>query len=227
MSETRPVAPSTTNYKIAIVEDDRDLLEGLSKFLKSLGHRVRGFSSPVEFLGALEWTPNIDCVITDVRLQSISGLDLIDRLSKLGLSIPIIMITGFADVETAVKAMKAGAADFISKPLDLDRLRDVVENAVTSRRALPIFDQALADSRRLSTLTDRQKQVLELVCEGMTSKEIAMALGMSFRTVETHRAMMMDKLGVTSLAQLIQIKLNSDLSSRLLSYRSSDLVPST
>jgi two-component system response regulator FixJ len=97
------------------------------------------------------------------------------------------MITGFADVETAVKAMKAGAADFISKPLDLDRLRDVVENAVTSRRALPIFDQALADSRRLSTLTDRQKQVLELVCEGMTSKEIAMALGMSFRTVETHR----------------------------------------
>jgi DNA-binding NtrC family response regulator len=62
MSETRPVAPSTTNYKIAIVEDDRDLLEGLSKFLKSLGHRVRGFSSPVEFLGALEWTPNIDCV---------------------------------------------------------------------------------------------------------------------------------------------------------------------
>jgi two-component system response regulator FixJ len=227
MSETRPVAPSTTNYKIAIVEDDRDLLEGLSKFLKSLGHRVRGFSSPVEFLGALEWTPNIDCVITDVRLQSISGLDLIDRLSKLGLSIPIILITGFADVETAVKAMKAGAADFISKPLDLDRLRDVVENAVTSRRALPIFDQALADSRRLSTLTDRQKQVLELVCEGMTSKEIAMALGMSFRTVETHRAMMMDKLGVTSLAQLIQIKLNSDLSSRLLSYRSSDLVPST
>jgi two-component system response regulator FixJ len=187
MSETRPVAPSTTNYKIAIVEDDRDLLEGLSKFLKSLGHRVRGFSSPVEFLGALEWTPNIDCVITDVRLQSISGLDLIDRLSKLGLSIPIILITGFADVETAVKAMKAGAADFISKPLDLDRLRDVVENAVTSRRALPIFDQALADSRRLSTLTDRQKQVLELVCEGMTSKEIAMALGMSFRTVETHR----------------------------------------
>jgi two-component system response regulator FixJ len=166
-------------------------------------------------------------VITDVRLQSISGLDLIDRLSKLGLSIPIILITGFADVETAVKAMKAGAADFISKPLDLDRLRDVVENAVTSRRALPIFDQALADSRRLSTLTDRQKQVLELVCEGMTSKEIAMALGMSFRTVETHRAMMMDKLGVTSLAQLIQIKLNSDLSSRLLSYRSSDLVPST
>lgn len=211
--------PSTPSFKIAIVEDDRDLLDGMSKYVKSLGHRVRGFSSPVDFLGALEWTPSIDCVIADVRLHPISGVELIDRIAKLGLSIPVVLITGFADVETAVKAMKAGAFDFISKPLDLDRLQVIVENAVASRRSLPFLSEALSDSRKLSELTARQKQVLDLVCEGMTSKEIALALDMSFRTVETHRATMMSKLGVTSLAQLIQIKMNADLGLKVLADR--------
>jgi len=219
MTEKCSSEPSTPSYKIAIVEDDKDLLDGLSKYVKSMGHRVRGFSSPIDFLSALEWTPSIDCVITDVRLHPFSGVELIDRIAKLGLSIPVVLITGFADVETAVRAMKAGAFDFISKPLDLDRLHGIIENAVGSRRSLPFLSEALSDSRKLSELTERQRQVLDLVCQGMTSKEIALALDMSFRTVETHRATMMSKLGVDSLAQLIQIKLNSDLGQKLIAGR--------
>lgn len=191
---------------IALIDDDPAVLDSLKLYLERQGSTVACFVSADAFLGAKD--EGFDCVVSDVRMPGLSGLDLVRDFTAEGRITPVILITGHGDVDMAVAALKLGAFDFIEKPFDESRLLDAVHNATGVVRQKQAASAELTDLRgRFESLTERQRQVLELAVDGLSNKEIADRLGISFRTVEVHRAWMMERMGARNLAELVRMEM--------------------
>ncbi len=189
---------------IYVVDDDEAVRDSLTLLLKAVGLKGQAFSSAAEFLHNYDPEQH-GCLVTDIRMPGMSGLDMQDELNKRGAPIPLIFITGHGDVPMAVDAMKSGALDFIEKPFRDQELLDRVHQALTwdkERRTKNL--EILAIRERLSTLTPRETEVMERVTQGQANKVIAMDLEVSQRTVEIHRARVMEKMGVRSVAKLVR-----------------------
>ncbi len=179
--------------------------EGLQSLIRSVGLRVETFSSAQDFL--LAKRPDAPaCLVLDVRMPGLSGLDLQLNLAEAGIHIPIIFITGHGDIPMSVRAMKEGAHEFLTKPVRGQDLLDAIQKAIASDRGLRKERQELNEIRsRFDTLTPREKEVLDLVVAGLLNKQIADQLGMSELTVKTHRAHVMEKTNAESLAHLVRM----------------------
>ena len=197
MKEQEPV--------VFVIGDDRMIREGLQSLIRSVGLRVEMFASAQEFLGAKR--PDAPaCLVLDVRMPGLSGLDLQLKLRDGGIPIPIIFITGHGDIPMSVRAMKEGAHEFLTKPVRGQDLLDAVQKAIASDRALRKERQEVDEIRgRFESLTPREKEVLDLVVAGLLNKQIADQLGMSELTLKTHRAHVMEKTQADSLAHLVRM----------------------
>ncbi|MGO9434199.1 MAG: response regulator transcription factor [Terracidiphilus sp.] len=190
---------------VFVIDDDRMIREGLQSLIRSVGLRVETFASAQDFLGAKR--PDAPaCLVLDVRMPGLSGLDLQLKLRDGGIPIPIIFITGHGDIPMSVRAMKEGAHEFLTKPVRGQDLLDAVQKAIASDRALRNERQEIDEIRtRFESLTPRETEVLNLVVAGLLNKQIADQLGMSELTVKTHRAHVMEKTEADSLAHLVRM----------------------
>jgi two-component system response regulator FixJ len=192
---------------VHIIDDDQALRESLAFLLRTHQLEVRSFDSAKTFLDALP-DASLGCVITDIRMPGMSGIDLLRRLKELKVSVPVIVITGHGDVSLAVEAMKIGAADFFEKPFSDDQLVASVRAALQQRQ-----DQTKRGAERteiehrISKLSAREKDVLAGLIEGRANKQIAFDLGISPRTVEIYRANLMNKMQADSLSDLVRMAL--------------------
>lgn len=196
---------------VYVVDDEPEIRESVAMLLRSVGIGSKTFASGTEFLAAADLDA-AGCVIADVRMPGISGLELQEHLRAKQVRLPIIIITGHGDVGMAVRAMKAGAADFIEKPFNGQVLLDAVNRALASTRAEagePAQREVVEE--RLTGLTAREREVMILIAEGRPNKVVATRLGLSTRTVETHRANIMQKMGAKSLADLVRMAITSGL----------------
>lgn len=190
---------------VLVVEDDELVRTSIDALLRSAGYRVITYASAGDFLDATV-LDTVCCLITDVRLPRVSGLDLQDELTRRGRRLPIIFMTGHGDIPMSVRAMKAGAVDFLSKPFRDQDMLDAVAVALETDRKRRKSDSELAGHRaRFETLTSREKEVLKLVASGLLNKQAAGELGLSEITVKLHRASMMKKMETRTLAQLMRI----------------------
>ena len=187
---------------IHVVDDDESLRESLLDLLDAAGYQAQGHACTDDFL--LQPPPDRPgCVLLDVRMPGRSGLELQSELQRMGISLPIVFLTGHADVTTSVKAMKAGAVDFLEKPVQRDALFEALRNALArdaEQRAAR--EQRHRQDQRLSVLTPRERDVFERIVSGKLNKQIAGDLGISLRTVKAFRARLMHKLGVATAAEL-------------------------
>ena len=199
---------------VFVVDDEPAIRDSLAMLLRSVGLATRTFESAQAFLDAFQPVPN-SCLLADVRMPGMSGLELQETLRTRGLKVPVIVLTGHGDIAMAVRAMKAGAADFIEKPYNDQVLIDAVHRALAASRepaaAQPAADRAGIEAR-LATLSPREREVMQLVIEGKPNKVIATRLGLSTRTVEVHRAKVMEKMQAASLAELVRMALGAGLS---------------
>lgn len=192
---------------VYVIDDDGAVRESLQWLLESVAFHVQTFDTAQAFLDhAVRGLASHSCLIADVRLPGMSGLDLQDRLNERGMEIPVIIITGHGDVPVAVRALKAGAVDFIEKPFSdqvlLDRIRDALESHATHRATRAEHGEI---SDRLKQLTRRERQVLDMVVQGKLNKQIATELGLSHKTIEVHRSHVMHKMSATCLADLVRM----------------------
>ena len=190
---------------VFVIDDDRMVREGLQGLIRSVGLRVETFSSAQDFLAAKR--PDAPaCLVLDVRMPGLSGLDLQLKLGDENIEIPIIFITGHGDIPMSVRAMKEGAHEFLTKPVRGQDLLDAVQKAIASDRGLRQERAELREIRsRFGSLTPREKQVLDLVVGGLLNKQIADELGTSELTIKTHRAHVMEKTHADSLAHLVRM----------------------
>ena len=190
---------------VALIDDDPAVLDSLTLYFKRQAIVVTCFATADEFIATQQCSP-FDCVVADVRMPGLSGIDLVRRFAEEGRITPIILITGHGDIDMAVAAIKLGAFDFIEKPFDESRLLESIRNATSEASSKQRTAEDLAQMRaRLESLTERQRQVFDLAVAGLSNKEIAERLGISFRTVENHRAWMMERMGARNLAELVRI----------------------
>jgi two-component system response regulator FixJ len=189
--------------KIALIDDDEAVLDSLRLLLEGRGMLVQGFRCAEQFLtGDRE---HLSCIVSDVRLPGLSGLDLLRELNKQVGGAPLILITGHGDVPMAVSAIKAGAFDFIEKPFDAERLIVIIEEACTVGRRKRVKQEQQAQILEcIAEMPRRQREVMQLVADGLSNKQIAIRLGISPRTVENYRAWVMERLGATNLADLVR-----------------------
>jgi len=196
---------------IFVVDDDVRMRDSLSWLLASVGLPVKTFGSATDFLKACD--PHCHgCLILDIRMPDISGLQLQDMLAERGIRLPIIMVTGHADVPTAVRAVQKGAVDFLEKPFNDQVLLDRINTALAADTQRQDEDAAhTAILRRMDSLTSREREVLDLVVGGSLNKQIAATLGISSKTVEVHRAHVMEKMAAKSVAELIALCIHCGL----------------
>jgi FixJ family two-component response regulator len=205
-------SPVTTQETVFVVDDDEAVRDSLRWLLEANGYRVQCFNSAEEFLEAYQpaQAGQIACLILDVRMSGMSGLELQERLIADNASLPIIFVTGHGDVPMAVSTMKKGAMDFIEKPFDEAELRKLVERMLEKARSESTnVQQQRAAAERLGKLTAREHQVLERIIAGRLNKQIADDLGISIKTVEAHRANIMEKLNVNTVADLLRLALSN------------------
>ena len=190
---------------VFIVDDDADVRESLQELLESVGVHSRSFGTAQEFL-AVGRDDGPSCLILDVRLPGISGLDLQHELKKGRISIPIIFVTAHADVPMSVKAMKSGAVEFLTKPFRQQDLLDAVQRSLTRARILREKERELTELRhRCEQLSVREREIMNLVVSGMLNKQVAAELGASEATVKMYRSQVMKKMQAKSLPELVRM----------------------
>ncbi len=197
----------TEHGMVFIVDDDEAVRDSLSWLMQSVGLQTETFDSADAFLKGYE-DDRPGCLLLDIRMPGMSGLELQSVLKGRGFRLPLIIISGHADVPMAVRALKAGAFDFIEKPFNDQLLLDIVQRAIERDRRQRESHAELEEWRtRLESLTPREREVLDLVVGGAANKVISSDLGVSLKTVEAHRARVMDKLKADSLSQLVRMTL--------------------
>jgi FixJ family two-component response regulator len=190
---------------IHVVDDDPSFRVAISRVLEASGYEVAGYESAACFLRGIE-NARPGCIVLDVQMPALGGLQLQDELAKLSRSWPIIFMTAYGDIPTSVRAIKAGAEDFLSKPVSSERLLEAVERALVRYAAIQHSQDQLNSFRSLiSTLTPREAEVFALMVRGRLNKQIAHQLGTSERTVKAHRHAVMLKLQVKSFAEVVSI----------------------
>jgi FixJ family two-component response regulator len=196
---------SETDGVVFVVDDDASLRESLKNLVRSVGLRVEAFPSAGEFLRSK--LPDVPgCLVLDVRLPGLSGLDLQKRMAEAHVEIPIIFITGHGDIPMTVQAMKAGAVEFLTKPFRDQELLDAIQQALErDRQAREQRAETEGLRRRFDSLTPREMEVMELMVAGLLNKQIAAELGASETTVKIHRHKVMEKMGAGSLAELVKM----------------------
>ncbi len=199
---------------VFVVDDDPAMRDSLRWLIESTGLRVETYPDAQTFLDAVR-SDMPGCLVLDVRMPGMSGLDLQSELARRGIGLPTIVVTGHAEVPMAVRAVKAGALDFIEKPFSdqllLDRVRQGIEMDRQEREARERRGEAV---RRLGLLTQREREVLDLVVAGKPNKEIAMVLRLSPKTVEVHRAHVMEKMQASSVAELVRLAILAQATTR-------------
>lgn len=201
-----PAGPLT----VYLIDDDAAVRDSLGLMLGLAGYATAAFADAESFVAAWreDWA---GCVVTDLRLPGMSGLDLQAALRSRGSALPVIVITAHGDVPSARVAFRAAAVDFLEKPFDDAQLRKAIETAFALEDKRLGAEQARrGDAARLERLTSREREVLELAARGLHAKEIAASLGISPRTVEVHKARIMEKLGVRNIAELVRFALAAD-----------------
>jgi two-component system, LuxR family, response regulator FixJ len=196
-----------TKATIYIVDDDDGMRRALTVLMSTVGYHAVAFARPAEFLQKLDANQH-GCLVLDVRMPEMSGLEVQQQLNRAGSLLPVILITGHGDIPMAVQAMKDGAFDFLQKPFRdqelLDRINAALKQDAENRTAIELH----ADLRRREeSLTPREREVMALVVDGKANKVIAIDLGLSERTIEIHRANVMEKMGARSVAHLVKMNL--------------------
>jgi FixJ family two-component response regulator len=190
---------------VFIIDDDASVRKSLSRLLRSAGFEVETFASAELFLKR-EHYDGIGCLVLDVRMPGISGIDLQDELSKADYSMPIVFITGHGNIPMGVHAIKKGAVDFLAKPFEDEDLLQAVREAITKdTQGKKEYAEVHEVRERIALLTARERDVLRYVITGMLNKQIAYELGIAEKTVKVHRGRIMEKLGVDSVADLVRL----------------------
>ena len=207
MTQRRPPgqidAPPETPI-VLVVDDDAAVREALSRLLRSVGLEARLFASTAELLEH-KFPEAPCCLVLDIRLPGVSGLDFQTRLTNANIHVPVIMVTGHGDIPMSVRAMKGGAVDFLTKPFRDQDMLDAVAQAIERDRKRRDGEKSLADLRGLfESLTAREREIMALVTSGLMNKQVAGELGLSEITVKIHRGHIMRKMGVRSLADLVR-----------------------
>ena len=191
---------------VHVVDDDASFRSAIERRLKKAGYAVATYPSAQQLLDRLPDEAEPGCILLDVRIPDLSGPELQDRLGKLGSTLPIVFLSGYADVRTTVQTIKAGAEDFLTKPVSSEKLLRAVEQAMAHHEASRDVKRRLDTLRGLAaTLTPRERQVFERVVQGKINKQIAQQLGATERTIKAHRHRVMEKMKVQSLAELVSI----------------------
>lgn len=190
---------------VFLVDDDASVRRAVARLLRSARYQVETFGSAAEFLGADRWPAAPACVVIDLRMPAMDGLDLQAELRVRELPLPVVFLTGHGDVPSSVSAMKAGAVDFLAKPVMDDDLLRAVETALAQdTRERQRREELRALRARAESLTPRERQVMELVAEGLLNKQIAARLGTAEKTVKVHRGRVMEKMRFVSVADLVR-----------------------
>jgi FixJ family two-component response regulator len=201
--ESEPAAQ--TKSSIVVVDDDASVRRSLTRLLATHGFEVKGYESAESLLSEISITPP-DCVIADLAMPGLNGLDLQKSLTELELDFPIVFVTGAGDIRSSVTAMRAGAVDFLAKPVEQQDLLAAVNRALARGRAARAVASELAVfNKRFESLTQRERNVFELVVAGYLNKQIAATLGIAEKTVKVHRARVMRKMSVKSVAGLARV----------------------
>jgi len=191
---------------VHIVDDDEAFRNATGRLLRACGYAVAIYESAAGFLERLPVDAGPSCILLDIRIPGLSGPELQQRLSAVHSPMPIVFLSGHADIRTTVEVIKAGAADLLTKPVAKDELIGAIERATARSQALQEKDRQLASFRKLvDTLTPRERQVFDRVVRGKMNKEIGRELGATERTIKAHRSHIMEKLEITSVAELVLI----------------------
>ena len=192
--------------RVHVVDDDASFRTAIERRLKKAGYEVATYPSAQHLLDRLPSESELGCILLDVRIPGLSGPELQGRLSELGSTLPIVFLTGYPDVSTTVRTIKAGAEDFLTKPVSSDELLHAIERAIARHEAARGLKSRLDIVRaHIAKLTPREREVFELVIRGKTNKQVANALGATERTIKAHRQRVMEKMQVQSLAELVSL----------------------
>lgn len=204
----------TDDHIVHVVDDDEGLLKSTRFLLESVGMKVETYSSAKQFLE--EFDDDSGCIVLDVRMPGMSGLELMEVMRERRIHLPVIIVTGHGDTPMAVRAMKAGARDFIQKPPNDQELIDTIKDALARDAEVgPVHARGAAFREREATLSERERQVLGYVVEGTLNKNIASELNLSEKTIEVHRSNMMKKMQVQSVAELVRLAVSAELAQEL------------
>lgn len=191
---------------VHIVDDDASFRTAIERRLKQAGYEVATYPSAQHLLDRLPSESELSCILLDMRIPGLSGPELQARLSELGSTLPIVFLTGYAEVQTTVRAIKAGAEDVLTKPVSSEELIDAVERALAHHQVARNQRSKLDAVRaHIAKLTPREREVFELVIRGKTNKQVAAVLGATERTIKAHRHRVMEKMEVQSLAELVSV----------------------